>query len=1049
MHRIKIAFAAALISLSAVFVGWAASGASNNPPDAGKGPGFQVHRNPKERHLTRAARSFDRDLRTLPFAKKAKKERPEREPPAVVPVPLSGTNRSAAATAVDTGASTLAPNVPAPSTTANFDGLDYPTFSNGHPPDANGDVGPQYFIQAVNTSVGIYRKSDGVRVAAFSFDALMSQGNFGNLCDTDNFGDPVVLYDTFEDRWILTDFAFKLDAQNNVINPPGSFQCFAASKTGDPVNGGWNFYSINTTGGLGDYPKFGIWPDGLYMSANMFDYAASGCADPSCFQNVRVYAFNKAQMYGGAPAVQSVSFDAPSAEFTLLPANSRLQAGTPPSGSPNYFSVVWQFTNVISFYKFHVDWIRPALSTFSGPSKSTAPASWATAPSTVPEQGGNALDTLRTRLMMQNQYTNLGGVESLWNSHTVRGSTTSQAAVRYYQVAVTGGNVGSTTTQASTFNPSTTVSRFIPSVAVDRAGDMAIGYSTSSSTTFPAIKYAGRLSDDAVNTITQTETSLIDGTGSQSGNCDGTCTRWGDYSAMTLDPDGCTFWFTSEYYATTGLNDRTRIGSFKFSQCTSVGPGGNLSGTVTASAGGTPISGATVSLGGRNLTTDASGAYSFSNLPAGTYPALRVSAPGYIAASTSNVAVTDNATTSKNFALSFAPTSACLSDTTESDFQTGVSTNVDITTTPGDVTLSLAGASTFASSGSFTSALKDANPATGVTTAWTTLSWNAATPANTTLKFQIAASDNANGPFTFAGPDGTANTYFSTSGASIAQFSGKRFLQYKAYLSTTNTAATPTLHDATVCFSNGTPQIYVEQPAGTGLTSGTSSVDFGSIDAGTTASKTFTIKNTGKGNLFGIGLTFGGINPTDFSVTSAPATSVAPNASTTFTVQFSPLAAGARNAVVHIASNDPATPTFDVNLTGFSYTYSEAWRSQFFNTTQNTGNAADASDPDTDGSSNLLEFSTGSDPTRPNAMPVQIKVNGSNLEFRYQRSKHALYDGILFNVEWSDDLTSPTWNTNGVMESIESQDSSFQQVKAIVPKGASGHRFIHLKVTRP
>jgi hypothetical protein len=1040
MHRTKITVAASLISLSAILLAWAA--ANPDDPRNVSGPALHVQHNPHEHQLLRAARSFDGDVRRLPFVKPAKKERPEREPPAVVPVPFQNANTGAAAPTIDTGANAVVPDVPAPSATANFDGLDYPTFSNGHPPDTNGDVGPQYFIQTVNTSVGIYRKSDGVRVAAFTFDTLMSQGQFGNLCDTDNFGDPVVLYDTFEDRWILTDFAFKLDSQGNVINPPGSFQCFAASKTSDPVNGGWNFYSINTAGGLGDYPKFGIWPDGLYMSANMFDYAASGS-----YQNARVYAFNKAQMYAGAPAVQSMSFDAPSAEFTLLPANARLQAGTPPSGTPNYFSVVWQFTNVISFYKFHVDWNRTALSTFSGPFSSTAPASWASAPNTVSEQSGNALDTLRTRLMMQNQYTNRGGVESLWNSHTVRGSTTSQAAIRYYQVTVSGGNVGSTTTQAATFNPST-LSRFTPSVAVDRAGDMAIGYSTSSSTSFPAIKYAGRLSSDAVNTITQTETSLINGTGSQSGSCGSTCTRWGDYSAMTLDPDGCTFWFTSEYYVTTGLNDHTRIGSFKFSQCTNVGAGGTLSGTITASVGGAPISGATVSLGTRSATTDATGTYAFAALPAGTYPALTVAAPGYNTASKNNIPVTDNAVTTQSFFLDFAPASACPADTTQSDFQTGSIANADVATTPGDVTLSRSG-STYSSSGSFVSALKDANPPTGATTTWKTLSWTAAIPANTTLRFQVAASNNANGPFNFVGPDSTANTYFNTSGTSIAQFTGNRFLQYKAYLSTTNTTATPTLHDVTVCYSNGTPKIAVEQPAGTGLTSGSSSIDFGSLDPGATASNTFTINNSGNANLSPIGVTFGGTNPQDFIVTSAPATLVMPNASTTFTVQFTPLAAGTRNAVMHIASNDPTASPFDVNLTAFTSTYSEAWRSFYFNTTDNVGDAADSSDPDNDSISNLLEFGTGTIPNQPNAMPGQVTANGANLEFRYQRSKHALYDGVLFKVEWSDDLTSLTWNTNGVSESISSEDSLFQQVKAVVPKGTGNHRFLRLRVTRP
>src|SRR5207247_9298953 len=138
----------------------------------------------------------------------------------------------------------------------------------------------------------------------------------GTPCDTAKFGDPVVPYDTFEDRWVIADFAFKVDGSGNVFNPPGAFECFAVSRSGDPVSGGCNFYSINTTGGLGDYPKLGVWPDGLYMSVNMFNYAAGGA-----FQNVRLYAFNKMQMYAGAAATQVVAFDAPATEFTLLPSN--------------------------------------------------------------------------------------------------------------------------------------------------------------------------------------------------------------------------------------------------------------------------------------------------------------------------------------------------------------------------------------------------------------------------------------------------------------------------------------------------------------------------------------------------------------------------------------------------------------------------------------------------------------------------------------------------------------------------------------------------------
>ena len=107
----------------------------------------------------------------------------------------------------------------APAPDSSFDGLDFANWGQGHPPDTNGDVGPNYYIETINVSIGIYDKSNGNRVAAFTFNTFMSQGHFGNLCDTDNFGDPVVLYDSYEDRWVITDFAFKLDGSGNV-NPP-------------------------------------------------------------------------------------------------------------------------------------------------------------------------------------------------------------------------------------------------------------------------------------------------------------------------------------------------------------------------------------------------------------------------------------------------------------------------------------------------------------------------------------------------------------------------------------------------------------------------------------------------------------------------------------------------------------------------------------------------------------------------------------------------------------------------------------------------------------
>ena len=913
---------------------------------------------PRALYLTKA-HSAVFDVRKL-HGTVVRRERPERPAPGEA---ADGADESVPSSVSPKAIATAAASAQTPGTDIDFDGLDFASWGAGHPPDTNGDVGPTYYIQTVNTSIGIYDKSNGNRVAAFTFNAFMSQGNFGNLCDTDNFGDPVVLYDTFDDRWFVTDFAFKLDGSGNV-NPQHVFQCFAVSKTGDPVNGGWNFYSIESPGGLGDYPKFGVWPDGIYMSANMFGYAASGS-----YFGFHVWALNKEQMYDGAPSPQVVDFAGPSSDFTLLPANARLQAGTPPAGSSEYFVSTEQFLNALSIYKLHVDWDKISTSTFTGPTAQLAPTCWPNATPVNASTTANKADVLPIRAMAQAQYTNLAGAESVWVTHTVeRGEsannttcnapTGGNATVRWYQANVTGGTVAANVVQGKTYDPdgANTFFRFMPALAVDRLGDMAVGYSKSNSTTDPQIKYSGRLAGDPVNTLPQTEQTLIDGTGSQSGNCGSSaCTRWGDYSGMSLDPNGCEFWETNEYYATTGLNDLTRIGAFHFPGCTTVG-NGTLSGTVTD--GTNPISGASVALGSRTTTTDGSGHYSFS-VPAGTYASLSASKDGFDTGSSSSVTVPDGGTVTRNFALNASAQSGCFTDNSQSTFQRGVPTNCDLVASPGNVvlvnqtvvdqrnedlsnfgvglttttwggqtftpavsgsltkaeinmfcssctgttpnlTLSVRATSgglptgadlatatipgfssgaasyytaTFGSpvnvsagtqyalvirptadpspgiyaltrsssnvytggarvsstdsggtwtaqttdigfrvsvrtgfppSGSFVSSLKDANPAAGRSATWTTLSFTATKPAGTDVKFQVAGSNSASGPFAFVGPDGTAGTFFTTSGASLTQFNGFRYLRYKAILSTSDSTVTPSLSSVTVCYDDVT-----------------------------------------------------------------------------------------------------------------------------------------------------------------------------------------------------------------------------------------------------
>src|SRR5205085_6714931 len=134
-----------------------------------------------------------------------------------------------------------------------------------------------------------------------------------------------------------------------------------------------------------------------------------------------------------------------------------------------------QFLNVVSVYKFHVDWNSISTSTFTGPFLSITPTSWSQllAANQTEQSPGNKLDTLYFRLMVQNQYSNIGGAESLWDSHTVgaSGATSAQTGVRYYQVDVTGGTVAANAPRAFTYNNGDAINRFMPSVEVDRAGD--------------------------------------------------------------------------------------------------------------------------------------------------------------------------------------------------------------------------------------------------------------------------------------------------------------------------------------------------------------------------------------------------------------------------------------------------------------------------------------------------------------------------------------------------------------------------------------------------
>jgi hypothetical protein len=375
----------------------------------------------------------------------------------------------------------------------------------------------------------------------------------------------------------------------------------AMSMSGDPIGGGWWYYAfmVDPDGApWHDYPKLGVWPDGYYMTGNMFDP----------WSGAYVWAFDRASMLNGGP-VNAQEFHA-AAYASLLPAH--LKGDLPPAGSPTYLAS-FDFPNTLHVWKLFVDWATPANSHLDGPTNLTTEPAGMVDWTSIPQKNVyQLLDSLGDRLMFSAHYRNMRDHESLWLNHTVASGGT--AGVRWYEVR----DLSATPTlyQQGTYDPGDGHYRWMGSLATDQDGNMALGYSVSSSTLFPSIRYTGRLNGETLGRLLQGEASLVEGTGSQSNS-----NRWGDYSMMTIDPaDDCTFWYTQEYFITTSGNWTTRVGSFKFPSCGV--PKGWIEGRVYNSQSGDGIPGVPVVAEGVTTTltveTDASGHYAMI-LPGSTF----------------------------------------------------------------------------------------------------------------------------------------------------------------------------------------------------------------------------------------------------------------------------------------------------------------------------------------------------------------------------------------------------------------------------------------------
>jgi len=415
----------------------------------------------------------------------------------------------------------------------------------------NGSVGGTQYVQWTNSQVAVYNKSNGALVWGPVAASSFWSGVGGPCLNSQNNGDGIIEFDKIASRWVITHHA--TDGQGNW------FQCFAISTTSDATG---TYYLSDYEWPWGsntyfpDYVKLGVWPDAYYLTVDQEQLPK--------YTNVNVVAcaFDRANMLKGN-SYTAQCFSEPDQLYghSFLPAD--LDGSTlPPAGSPNYFMNLG--TNALNLWKFSVNWQDPSKTQFVGPQNIAVNAF------TLPcNNGGNCppqpntnqhLDSVGERLMNRLVYRNFPGVASvLLVSHAV--SASGRTGVRWYVIAYPNRQTPVVQSQG-TFSPDAN-SRWMSSMAMDKVGDIVLGYRVSSSTVHPSVSFTGRKLNDVHNQMIG-ETSIFEGSGSQN-----SAPQWGPYTSMAIEPqDDCTFWYTNEYLPSDGIrNWRTRIASMKFPNC--------------------------------------------------------------------------------------------------------------------------------------------------------------------------------------------------------------------------------------------------------------------------------------------------------------------------------------------------------------------------------------------------------------------------------------------------------------------------------------------------
>ncbi|MCX6244363.1 MAG: T9SS type A sorting domain-containing protein [Bacteroidetes bacterium] len=475
-------------------------------------------------------------------------------------------------------------------TIENFEGLGSGAYI---PPDTYGEVGPEHYFQVVNASYAVYNKT-GQKLLG----PLPNSTVWNGLPNNTNSGDAVVVYDETANRWLFSQFSL-------TNFPYGPFyQMIAVSQTPDPT-GSWYRYEYSFED-MPDYPKFGVWQDGYYMSCNNFSAGSLG------WNGVGAAAFDRAKMLAGDPNATMIYFSLPNSNEAASMLPSDCDGTLAPAGTPNYFTYIcdWSGPQHLGILEFHANFTTPSSSTFGNLLSLPVTSFNSDLGPGITQKGTTIpLEALSDRLMYRLQFRKFNDHWAMVCNHTVNaGSGT--AGVRWYELRKTTG--AWSIYQQATYAPSDNNSRWMASLAMDTAGTIALGYSVAGTDLYPSIRYTGRLKADPLNQMAIAEKGIINGGGCQTHNSQ----RWGDYSAMTVDPIApTTFWYTTEYYSLSSSSSwQTRVGSFTF---------GNAFSSYAASFPGTLCGGESSQLNSMAYGGTGNYSYSWTSIPAGFTSTLK------------------------------------------------------------------------------------------------------------------------------------------------------------------------------------------------------------------------------------------------------------------------------------------------------------------------------------------------------------------------------------------------------------------------------------------